>query len=138
MERSFFNAFVLRPIAIAIMSAIMSPASGAPAFGVEAICRTAIAAIKDRDPKTMQVTRVSGDVLFLAFVRPIDNFLFDYRCRIEGNRVLWASEPGRWRDDLQDGRLFFEVIDGGKQLRIIEDRGDGSRTNHLFDRDAIP
>jgi hypothetical protein len=137
MERRFSHAFVLRLIAITIMSAIMSPASGAPAFGVEAICQTAIAAITDRDPKMMQVTRVSGDVLFLAFIRPIDNFVFDYRCRIEGNRVLWASEPGRWRDDPQDGRLFFDVIDDGKQLRIIEDRGDGSRTNHLFDRDAI-
>jgi hemerythrin-like domain-containing protein len=24
-------------------------------------------------------------------VRPIGNFVWNYRCRIEGNRVLWAS-----------------------------------------------
>jgi hypothetical protein len=59
------------------------------------------------------------------------------RCQIEGTRVLWASEPGRWRDDPKDEKVFFEVIDGGKQLRVIEDHGDGSRTNQLFDRDMI-
>lgn len=128
----------LRLIAITISFAILSRASGAPAFGVEAICRTAIAAIMDRDPKMMQVSLVSGDVLFLTFVRPIDNFVFNYRCRIEGNRVLWASEPGRWRDDPKDGNVFFEVVDGGKQLRIIENHGDGSSTKQLFDRDAVP
>jgi hypothetical protein len=90
-----------------------------------------------RDPKMMQVTLTTGDVLFLTYVRPIDNFVWNYRCRIEGNRVLWASEPGRWRDDPKDEKVFFEVIDGGKQLRIIEDHGDGSSTNQLFDRDTI-
>ena len=119
------------------MFASMSRASGAPAFEVEAICRTAIASIMGRDPKMMQVTLTTGDVLFLTYVRPIDNFVWNYRCRIEGNRVLWASEPGRWRDDRKDEKVFFEVIDGGKQLRIIEDHGDGTKTNQLFDRDTI-
>jgi hypothetical protein len=129
--------FILRLITFTMLFASMSRASGAPAFEVEAICRTAIASIMGRDPKMMQVTLTTGDVLFLTYVRPIDNFVWNYRCRIEGNRVLWASEPGRWRDDRKDEKVFFEVIDDGKQLRIIEDHGDGSRTNQLFDRDTI-
>jgi hypothetical protein len=129
--------FILRLITFAMLFASISRASGAPAFGVEAICRTAIASIMGRDPKMMQVTLTNGDVLFLTYVRPIDNFVWNYRCRIEGNRVLWASEPGRWRDDPKDEKVFFEVIDGGNQLRIIEDHVDGSRTNQLFDRDTI-
>ena len=116
---------------------MLSLASAAPAFEVEAICRTAIASIMGRDPKMMQVTLTKGDVLFLTYVRPIDYFVRTYRCRIEGNRVLWASEPGRWRDDPKDEKVFFEVIEGGKQLRIIKDHGDGSSTKQLFDRDAI-
>jgi hypothetical protein len=129
--------FILRLITFTMLFASMSRASGAPAFEVEAICRTAIASIMGRDPKMMQVTLTTGDVLFLTYVRAIDNFVWNYRCRIEGNRVLWASEPGRWRDDPKDEKVFFEVIDGGKQLRIIEDHGDGSSTNQLFDRDTI-
>jgi len=129
--------FILRLITFAMLFASMSRASGAPAFEVEAICRTAIASIMGRDPKTIQVTLTDGDVLFLTYVRPIDNFVWTYRCRIDGNRVLWASEPGRWRDNPKDEKVFFEIVDGGKQLRIIEDHGDGSSTNQLFDRDTI-
>jgi hypothetical protein len=129
--------FAFRLIAFPTMFAGMSLASAAPAFEVEAICRTAIGSIMDRDPKLMQVTRTAGDVLFLTYVRPIDNFVWTYRCRIEGNRVVWASEPGRWREDPKDNKIFFEDVDAGKQLRIIENHGDGSSTKQLFDRDAI-
>ena len=94
--------FILSLITFTMLFASMSRASGAPVFEVEAICRTAIASIMGRDPKMMQVTLTTGDVLLLTYVRPIDNFVWNYRCRIEGNRVLWASEPGRWRDDSKD------------------------------------
>jgi hypothetical protein len=120
-----------------ILSGSTSLASGASSFAVEAICRTAVAAITDRDPKIMQVTRTVGDVLFLAYVRPIDNFVWTYRCRIEGNRVVWATEPGRWRDNPKDGEVLFEDVGEGKQLRIIENHGDGSSIKQVFDRDTI-
>jgi hypothetical protein len=129
--------FVNRLMAFTMLSAHLSPASAAPSFNVETICRTAIASIADRDPRVMQVTRTDGDVLFLTYVRPIDNFVWTYRCRIEGNRVVWATEPGRWREDPKDDKVLFEEVDAGKQLRIIENHGDGSITNQLFDRDAI-
>ena len=129
--------FVYRLMAFTMLSANISPASAAPSFKAETICRTAIAAIADRDPKVMQVTRTVGDVLFLTYVRPIDNFVWTYRCRIEGNRIVWATEPGRWRDDPKDDKVLFEEVDAGKQLRIIENHRDGSSTTQLFDRDAI-
>lgn len=119
-------------------SAGLSPAFAAPPFEAEAICRTAVASVTGRDPKIMQVTRADGEVLFLAYVRPIDNFVWAYRCRIEGNRVVWATEPGRWRVDPKDDEILFEVIDGGKQLGIIENHRDGSTTRQLFGRGAIP
>jgi hypothetical protein len=120
-----------------MLSVSISLAAVAPAFEAEAICRTAIAAITDRDPKIMQVTRIVGDVLFLAYVRSIDNFVWTYRCRIEGHRVVWASEPGRWREGPKDDEVLFEDVGAGKQLRIIENHGDGSSTKQVFDRDTI-
>ena len=129
--------FAFRLIALPMLLAGLSPASAAPVFEAEAICRTAIAALMDRDPKIMQVTRTVGDVLFLTYVRPIDNFVWTYRCRIEGSRVVWASEPGRWRVGPKDDEIFFEVVNDGKQLRIIAIHGDGSRAQQLFDRSAI-
>ena len=124
---------------IAALSTCLAPAmaEAAPPYAPEAICRTAIASIMGRDPKIVQVTRVAGDILFLSYVRPIDNFVWDYRCKIEGNRVVWASEPGRWREEPKDDKVFFEIVEDGKQLRIIEDHGDGSATKELFERDQI-
>jgi len=129
--------FAFRMIAFLMLLAGMSPAAASPAFEAETICRTAIAAIMDRDPKTMKVTKNSDSVLILTYDRPIDNFIWTYRCRIDGNRVIWASEPGRWRDGPKDDKILFEVVDGGRQLRIIAIRRNGSRAQQLFDRDAI-
>jgi hypothetical protein len=122
---------------LALAGTFLPEVSAAQSFEPEAICRTAIASIMGRDPKIFRVTRTAGGILFLSYVRPIDNFVWDYRCKIQGNRVVWASEPGRWRDDPKDDKVFFEVVGAGKQLRIIEDHGDGSTTKELFDRDKI-
>jgi hypothetical protein len=129
--------FAFRLLTLSMLLESVSPASAAPAFEVEAICRTAIAAIMDRDPKTMKVTRTADDVLILTYDRPIDNFIWTYRCRIEGNRVVWASDPGRWREGPKDDKILFEVVDAGKQLRIIAIHRNGSRAQQLFDRDNI-
>lgn len=113
------------------------PASAEPPFEASGICRTAIGSIAGRDPKSFQITRAADGVLFLTYVRPVDNFVWTYRCRIEGDRVVWASEPGRWREDPEDDKIFFEIVGAGAQLRIIENHADGSSTKVLFDRDMI-
>ena len=132
-------SFAYQIAALSALSICLAPAmaEAAPPFAPEAICRTAIASIMGRDPKIVRVTRVTSDVLFLSYVRPIDNFVWAYRCKIEGNRVIWASEPGRWREGPKDDKVFFEIVGGGKQLRIIENHGDGSATKELFERDQI-
>jgi hypothetical protein len=128
---------VARLVLLAMMAALASRAAAGTTFEREAICRTAIASIADRDPKAVQVTETVGEVLFLAYLRPIDNFIWNYRCRIEDNRVIWATDPGRWRDDIQDDKIFFEIVGAGSQLRIIVRHADGSTTNQLFDRNGI-
>src|ERR1700730_2274661 len=85
----------------------------------EAICRAAIASVKGRDPKLMKVALIRDDVFFLTYTRPIDSFVWTYRCRIEGSRVVWADEPGRWRNEPKDDKISFEAIDGGAHLQII-------------------
>jgi hypothetical protein len=133
------SSFAYQIAAIAALSGCpaLSVADAAPSFEPEAICRTALASIMGRDPKIVRVTRISGDVLFLSYLRPIDNFVWAYRCKIQGNRVIWASDPGRWREAPKDDKVFFEIVGDGKQLRIIENHRDGSTTKELFERDQI-
>ena len=127
-----------RLVAATLLAVSFLPSSlAADSFEPEAICRAAIATIAGRDPKAMQVTRIAGDVLFLSYVRPIDNFIWTYRCKIEGNRVFWAYDPGRWRESPKDDKVSFEILGDGKQLRISDHHSDGSTTKELFDRDKI-
>jgi hypothetical protein len=139
MSRARATSFAYQIAAVAALCGCpaLSVADAAPWFEPEAICRTAIASIMGRDPKLVRVTRTTSDVLFLSYLRPIDNFVWAYRCKIQGNRVIWASEPGRWREDPKDDKVFFEIVGGGKQLRIIENHRDGSATKELFERDQI-
>jgi hypothetical protein len=111
--------------------------AAAPLFEPEAICRTAIASIKGRDPKSMKVAAVRDDVFFLTYTRPVDNFVWTYRCRIEGSRVVWADEPGRWRTEPKDDKISFEVIDAGAHLRIIATHRNGLTERQLFDRETV-
>ena len=129
---------VSRLTALSILLASSSVASAEPPFEAKAICRTAIASIMDRDPKLIQTTDAPDGVVVLTYVRPIDNFVWTYRCRVEGDRVVWADEPGRWREGARDDKVFFEVLGAGAQLRIIANHTDGTTTRQLFDRDMIP
>jgi hypothetical protein len=124
-------------LAIAIAITAPSAASAEPAFDARAICRTAIAAITGRDLKLFQAADAPDGVVALTYARPFDNFVWAYHCRLEDNRVIWADEPGRWRQEARDDKIFFEIIDSGAQLRIIRSRADGSTTQELFDRYQI-
>jgi hypothetical protein len=136
---------IRRKVAVAIqISALLlsgclgfAVAAAASPIEPELICRAAIGSLMDRDPRLFRLTRTDGDILFLSYVRPIDNFDWTYRCRIKGNRVIWASEPGRWRENPNDDKVSFEIVVGGKQIRIINDRGDGPPTKEIFDLDKV-
>jgi hypothetical protein len=126
---------IYRLLAFSILLAWAPAASAKPAFEIHAICRTAIAALMDRDPKLVQATDASDGTVVLTYARPFDNFVFTYRCRIDGDRVVWADEPGRWRDGPKDAKVSFEVIGAAERLRIIVSRVNGTTAQQLFDRD---
>jgi len=129
--------FLVQPLAAAVLLAASLQASAAPPFESPAICRTAIASIMGRDPKQIQTTSAPDGVVLLTYVRPIDNFVWAYRCRLQDNRIVWANDPGRWREDVLDDKVFFEIVGAGAQLRIIENHVDGTTTRQLFDRNMI-
>jgi hypothetical protein len=124
-----------RLLAFAILLVSAPAIAAGPAFETKTICRTAIAAIMDRDPKLVQATDAPDGVVVLTYARPFDNFVFTYRCQIEGDRVVWADEPGRWRDGPKDAKVYFEVVGAAERLRIIVSRVNGTTAQQLFDRD---
>jgi hypothetical protein len=132
-------ASVSKWLVVAISIATTSAASAEPTFDTKAICRTAIAAITGRDVKLFQAIDApeGGGVIALTYARPFDNFVWAYHCRLEGNRVIWADEPGRWRQEAKDDKIFFEVVGDGAQLRIIKNPVKGPATQEVFERHTI-
>lgn len=124
-----------RLLAFAILLVSAPAAAAGLAFEPKTICRTAIAAIMDRDPKLVQATDARDGVMVLTYARPFDNFIFSYRCRIDGDHVVWADEPGRWRDGPRDAKVSFEIVGAAEQLRIIVSHANGTTAQQLFDRD---
>jgi hypothetical protein len=125
---------IIRLLAFATLLA--APAAFAdPAFETKAICRTAIAAVMDRDPKQLQATDGPDGDLVLTYARPFDNFVFTYRCKLEDDRVVWADEPGRWRDGPKDPKVSFEIVSPGDRLRITINRTNRPALQQVFDRD---
>ena len=122
-------------LVFSVLLALAPAASADPTFETKAICRTAIAVLMDRDPKLLQATDASDGVVVLTYARPFDNFVFTYRCRIEGDRVVWADEPGRWRDGTKDAKVSFEVAGTGDRLRITVSRANVITLQELFDRE---
>ena len=119
-----------------VLSFLVVPASTAASpFATRAICRAAIAAVMDRDPKLVQATDAPDGAVALTYTRPFDNFIFSYRCRLDGDRVVWADEPGRWRDGAKDDKVSFEIVGAADQLRIVVSRANGTTAQQLFDRD---
>lgn len=126
---------VTRLLAIPILLAVTPALSASPAFETKTICRTAIAVVMDRDPKTLQTSDAPDGVVVLTYARPFDNFVFTYRCKLEGDRVVWADDPGRWRDEAKDAKVSFEVTGHDDRIRITVSRANGATLQQLFDRD---
>ena len=123
-------------LAVAILAAALSPASAETPFEAKAICRAALASITARDLKLFQAANAPDGTIALTYARPFDNFVWAYHCRLEGNRVIWADEPGRWRQDAKDDKISFEIV-GGAQLRITKTPVNGPATQELFERDKF-
>ena len=123
----------MRPLLFLTFLLVWLPAASAnPAFETHAVCRTAIAVVMDRDPKLVQATDAPDGIVVLTYARPFDNFVFTYRCRLDGDRVVWADEPGRWRDGAKDAKVSFEVVGAGERLRIIVSRANGDHRTAII------
>ena len=96
----------------------------------DTFCRATIAAIMGRDPSIIGVDRRKGDVVALSYIRQNDGTRWAYRCKIDGNRVVWASDTGRWRTHPMDERINFRF--GPSNLVITQVFPDGSRLQDAF------
>ncbi len=78
-------------------------------FTKSQVCKAGIATIFGRDPLIMK-SNVSGDVVLISYVRQNDGTVWENKCKIIDNRILWGSETGRWRTEPENDVVTFSVL----------------------------
>jgi hypothetical protein len=123
---------------MAVLGAVVSvsdiSSAGAP-FSAEQICKAGVAALMGRDPAIMKVTRKENGIVHLYYIRQDDGTMWAYRCTIEGARIIWASDTGRWRTQRDDEKITYRA--SGDMLTIIQTFTDGTGTAESFKRSQL-
>ena len=94
------------------------------------ICRATIAGLMGRDPSIISIDKVFGREIYLSYIRANDKKKWSYKCKIDGNKVLWGTAKGNWRLRREHSKLTFRVA--GEIIIITEKFSDGSFGRYTF------
>ncbi|CAH9061992.1 hypothetical protein PSECIP111951_02602 [Pseudoalteromonas holothuriae] len=94
------------------------------------VCKATIATVMGRDPSIIKLQKQQNSVIYVSYIRKSDSSKWTYRCKLKGNKVIWASEKGRWREHSLDSKIVYSIHDN--TLKISEQHTDGSTTKKSF------
>jgi hypothetical protein len=117
-------------VAVGVLSVAAVSLAGSPTFSDQQICKAAIGAIMGRDPKMIEVVKNEAGIVHLHYVRPNDGSKWANRCKLEGNKIIWASDTGRWRDHPMDETITYNI--NGQNLEIVQTFTDGSTSQESY------
>lgn len=101
-------------------------------FDQQQICRATIGAVMGRDPKTIKVSKVDSGIIHVSYSRSDDGTIWEQRCRIDGQKIVWATNSGRWREHPLDEVITHAV--SGTSLTISQKFTDGSTVTKSYTR----
>lgn len=104
-------------------------------FTGQQICVATVATSMGRDPSIIKVSSSQENITSLSYYRSEDGKYWKYRCKLEGDKVIWASDPGRWRTGQYDSKITFSV--DGDSLNILENYSDGSSTTKTYNKNQL-
>lgn len=98
-------------------------------FNYEDIARYSIASVMGQPTKIIKATK-NKDLYFVSYIRKSDKQKFEYKIKFEGNKILWASIDGRWRNSEYDEKISFE--ENNETLKIITTFSDMSQDTQEY------
>ncbi len=130
---------VLAWLAVAAQ-ALSGPAKAqADGWTVAQVCRAGIAAILSHSPKDVEPDGAQGAVYYYAYRRQSDQTVWRFKCRVDGERILWGSvwehSEGLWRVNEYDGRVVFAIRGGTVTIRQYNP--DGSESVNRYRRTQL-
>jgi hypothetical protein len=99
-------------------------------FCDQQICRAAIATVMYKD---VGIVTASGDGVIAVTYR--SDSLKTFKCRIDGQRLMWGNADGRCRDHAMDEKVMWEMR--GDILVIRQPWSDGSVSEDEFGADRL-
>jgi len=99
-------------------------------FSVEQICKAAIGTLMGQDPKIIKILKIDSGVIDLNYIRPADGTKWSYRCKLDGNKVIWAADKGRWRVGPDDEVITYGFVSGG--IEVVDTYSDGSSSKETY------
>ena len=99
------------------------------------ICKAGIAVVMGRDPAIMKIDHAEKDVVYLSYVRADDRKRWTYKCKLEGQRILWGADDGGWRTHPADSVITFAI--DASSLTVTERFSDGSSNKKTFARKQL-
>ncbi|WP_251976756.1 hypothetical protein [Salinicola avicenniae] len=119
---------------VACLCAVPGVAQSAE-FSQAELCRAMVSATMGRDLSIIHVDRQSGGITHLSYNRPSDNSHWAMRCKLDGNRIIWATDTGRWRTHELDEVIIYKT--SGNTLTITQDWDDGSAIIDEFKKEQF-
>lgn len=95
-------------------------------FRVSDLCAAAIAGMMRR-PLDIVSTEVRAEYVYVGYTRQEDGTYWDYKCKVEGDRVHWGQPHGRWRNHPADEILRYKIVD---DALVIYEEIDGHAIEH--------
>jgi hypothetical protein len=93
-----------------------------PRFSSIDICKSGISKIFGRQPDIMNGEQY-GDVIYITYTRG-DGTVWKNKCTVRGNKIMWGTEEGRWRNGPFDEEVSFTIR--GNKITVTE--GGSSKT----------
>jgi len=97
------------------------------------ICKAAIGLMFAKDPRIITLNNIRSP-FELGYTRAADGADFKYKCKIVGNRVIWAGfvdgQRGRWRDGEFDARVTYVLTDAS--VKVSEQYGNSKPSVKTF------
>jgi len=98
------------------------------------VCKAAVASMFGRDHKTMKLDKIDDGIAYVHYIRPDDNSRWAVKCKLDGDRVIWASNNAdnskRWRTDPLDDVVKYSIKD--KTIKITQEYTDGSNSSEEY------
>lgn len=133
------NIKTMHKLSLAAMLIVMLPTTGKTAdtknFSHAEICRATIGAEMGRDPAIIKVLKTEQGIIHVGYKRPDDGTVWNQRCRLDGEKITWATETGRWRDHPLDSTYTYSSTP--TTLTIYQKYSDGSNSAKSYTRAQI-